>query len=240
MKSGDRYGVASPEESRIGLAGQGIRTLDFDLGKVPGADGSDVFPRETGAHVSLDASPQPRPPGKRGVWRGDLRDRVFARIDTSGGPDACHPWLGALARGYGVISVDNRMVKVMRLVLTWAKGEAPEMPGKHGACACHSCDNPACCNAAHLRWDSQLANQREKAERGRASRRFGPVKTHCKQGHPRSGANLYVSPAGHAQCRACVALAQSRRHLRLRAERLASSSRQSPTTAAVAPQRASR
>jgi hypothetical protein len=109
-------------------------------------------------------------PGRRGVSRGDLKARALAKIDASAGPDACHPWLGAKARGYGVISVDGRMVKVARLVLTWAKGEPPLLPGAHGACALHSCDTRDCCNPAHLRWDTQAANMGEKADRGRAWR----------------------------------------------------------------------
>lgn len=36
-------------------------------------------------------------------------------------------------------------------------------------------------------------------------------KSHCKQGHPFSGDNLYLSPAGRRACRACMAAAHVRR-----------------------------
>lgn len=41
-------------------------------------------------------------------------------------------------------------------------------------------------------------------------------KTHCKHGHPYSGANLYVSPTGKRACRTCGNLRWAKRWLKIR------------------------
>ncbi|WP_442800462.1 HNH endonuclease signature motif containing protein [Sphingopyxis sp. 113P3] len=52
-----------------------------------------------------------------------------------------------------------------RVACTIAHGSPPE--GK--ASALHSCDNPPCCNPAHLRWGSHKENTADAIERDRAS-----------------------------------------------------------------------
>lgn len=100
--------------------------------------------------------------------RMPLVERLFAKIDCSGGPDACHLWTGATqkSRGGGLrgrIGAGGRRGRVWhvhRLVLALATGEEPE-----GLEAAHACDNTLCCNARHLVWATHQSNMRDYARK---------------------------------------------------------------------------
>lgn len=63
-----------------------------------------------------------------------------------GKPNECWPWLGRKGnKGYGVYVVDGACRKVHRLAYAERVGPIPA-----GKLVCHSCDNPPCCNPAHL------------------------------------------------------------------------------------------
>lgn len=97
--------------------------------------------------------------------------RFDARVDRSAGPDGCWPWTGVrLPRGYGFFSVDGRNVYTHRYALERATG-----PLAAGEVARHKCDNPSCCNPAHLERGSQSENIRDAVARRRwpRSRAFG-------------------------------------------------------------------
>lgn len=78
-----------------------------------------------------------------------IADRLWAKVDQSGGPDACWLWQGARAsRGYGTLRINGRggqQFEAHRLVWEMANGAIPA-----GVDVCQSCHNPACCNLAHL------------------------------------------------------------------------------------------
>lgn len=87
--------------------------------------------------------------------------RLLSHIDTSGGPDACHPWMGRLDRdGYGV---HGRGTRVNRTICEAAHGPPPFK----GAEAAHSCDNRPCSNPGHLAWETHAQNVRDQIDRGR-------------------------------------------------------------------------
>jgi hypothetical protein len=90
----------------------------------------------------------------------------FARmVDRSGGVDACWPWTGSTVKGgYGHVGgEDARMVGTHRVALELALGR-PLGPGMR---ACHTCDNPPCCNPRHLFEGTQLDNLRDAVRKGR-------------------------------------------------------------------------
>jgi len=77
--------------------------------------------------------------------------RFEAKIDRSGGLDACHIWIAARSRGeYGVIGIHKdgktRLIAAHRLAFNLANA----VPLADDEYACHDCDNPPCCNPKHL------------------------------------------------------------------------------------------
>ena len=83
------------------------------------------------------------------VRRANLDARFWDRVDRSGGADSCWPWLGEvnyLRGGYGSYDRLGRRIKAHRHALELALGR----PLGTTEFACHHCDNPPCCNPAHL------------------------------------------------------------------------------------------
>lgn len=92
--------------------------------------------------------------------RKPLEERLWALIDRST-PDACWPWLGGKAgKGYGTIRKEVnghwRTAYAHREILRITKGDPPDL----NAHALHSCDNPGCCNPAHLSWGTNSQNRK--------------------------------------------------------------------------------
>lgn len=96
-------------------------------------------------------------------------DRFWSKVDQSGGPDACWPWMGNRhIKGYGRIRVTLERgrysyVTTSRLALELALAR-PLGPGE---LACHRCDNPPCCNPAHLFAGDKRANGQDMSTKGR-------------------------------------------------------------------------
>lgn len=81
------------------------------------------------------------------------------------GPSECWPWKGRVMkarRGYGRLTFDGRMIGAHRMALSLTTGG--DCPGLF---ACHRCDNPVCCNPAHLFWGTHQDNMDDCAAKGR-------------------------------------------------------------------------
>lgn len=102
------------------------------------------------------------------LTRDELTDadveRFESRVDRSAGPDACHLWTAARTTdGYGHMWVGGRRkVRAHRVAYVLAYGVTPA-----GLVVRHRCDNPPCCNPAHLTLGSIRDNVHDTVERGR-------------------------------------------------------------------------
>lgn len=134
-------------------------------------------------------SSQPQPVEPR------LRAKLRINITTG-----CLEWTGATTRPgwHGRISINGRLVMAHRVAYELWVGPIPV-----GLSVLHSCDNPPCCNPAHLFLGSQRENMRDAS----AKRRTGPQIrdwSKCKNGHELAGANVYIHPTtGRRNCRTC-------------------------------------
>lgn len=85
------------------------------------------------------------------------------KIDRSGGPTACWPWKSCVdGGGYGTVTIKNRQLGAHRVAWEEARGEIPP-----GLCVLHTCDNPPCCNPAHMFLGTHLDNANDREAKGR-------------------------------------------------------------------------
>lgn len=104
----------------------------------------------------------PRPPRP-------IAERLAANVDTSAGPDACHPWTGTTDRdGYGTLAVKIgpgrtgwAPRRAHRLAYIEANGPLPA-----DVLVRHTCDNPPCGNLRHLRAGTHGDNMADRAAAG--------------------------------------------------------------------------
>jgi hypothetical protein len=102
-----------------------------------------------------------------------VAERFWEKVDRSGGPEACWPWLGATNKdGYGKFQVwvpetgKQRHVLAHRFALELLTCRQPP-----SVKAMHSCDNPICCNSlSHLDWGTQKQNLQDAAKKSKTAR----------------------------------------------------------------------
>lgn len=129
-------------------------------------------------------------------------ERFWAKVDKT---DGCWNWTACTSHGYGQfkLSKAEKTVRAHRFSYFLHYGEFdPKWR------VLHSCDNPPCVNPAHLRLGTDADNARDRDDRGRNG---NANKTHCPQGHPYSGANLYIASTGKRLCRTCAVAVQATR-----------------------------
>jgi hypothetical protein len=130
-----------------------------------------------------------------------VHDRFWAKVDKT---DGCWLWTGALYRnGYGQFGAAWRESSnwlAHRFAYEALVGPIPD--GLHlDHVKDRGCTSRACVNPAHL----EPVPPRVNVQRGEPA-----TKTHCVNGHPLSGENLYRGPDGRRQCRTCRRIAGAR------------------------------
>lgn len=101
---------------------------------------------EYAAHVAV-RSPKAKAP-KAAAKKPDPIAKFYARIDRSGGKNACHLWIGAVPsnKQYASIHFNGKPQRVHRIAWSLANGYMPESTD----CVLHRCNTPLCCNPDHL------------------------------------------------------------------------------------------
>lgn len=106
----------------------------------------------------------------------------------------CWVWTAALkGAGYGVFRFGGKLVGAHVVSYELLVGQISSDKEID-----HLCGNMACVNPAHL----EPVTHRENLLRGRTIAAAHASRTHCPQGHPYEGRNLYVY-RGMRMCRTC-------------------------------------
>ena len=107
----------------------------------------------------------------KGIAATSPEVRVWRHVEKLG-DDECCPWKGAKNKaGYGIICYgtmyDRHSMAAHRMVWQSIHGEAPI-----GMVVMHSCDNPSCCNPAHLSLGTHQENTEDCIAKGRRSKKY--------------------------------------------------------------------
>ena len=94
-------------------------------------------------------------------------ERFWGKVSKPS-PDACWLWTASIdSKGYGTFKLRRRTWKAHRVAAAITR------PYPVGTLVCHRCDEPRCCNPAHLFWGSQSDNMADCAAKGRLARQQG-------------------------------------------------------------------
>lgn len=116
-----------------------------------------------------------KPSKNKGRVHKPLDERFWAKVDKRE-PDECWEWQGARQiSGYGYLHAGAQAGKRWELAhrLAWFlhAGEEPI----DDLVVCHRCDNPPCCNPAHLFLGTRADNNRDRVSKGRSHSKLTEV-----------------------------------------------------------------
>lgn len=122
-----------------------------------------------------------------------VKERLMSKVRVN--PETgCWEWTAyCMPNGYGKVRIDT-----IGLLAHRAMYEASGLEIPLGLELDHTCRVRHCINPEHLEPVTHLENMR----RGNSPSSAQREQTHCRQGHPLSGENLYVHD-GHRSCRMC-------------------------------------
>jgi hypothetical protein len=100
-------------------------------------------------------------------FRRPLEERFWEKVARRA-LDECWPWLGARDRkGYGAFMMTGEGVRKHRVTASRLAYELAVGPIAEGLAVMHRCDNPPCCNPAHLVAGTIADNNRDMVVKGR-------------------------------------------------------------------------
>lgn len=104
-------------------------------------------------------------------------EAFWQRVDKSG---ECWVWTAARQKfGYGILRFEKRGWLAHRVAFLLTNG-----PITDGLCVLHHCDNPPCCNPAHLFLGTVIDNNKDRDAKGRNRANVG--KTMARYPHRRA------------------------------------------------------
>jgi hypothetical protein len=129
------------------------------------------------------------PLGRRRIPGLTPSERFWSKVHKT---ETCWLWTaGRIGAGYGTIRVGDRAMLAHRFAYEELVGTIPD-----GLELDHLCRVRHCVNPAHL----EAVTGRVNSQRGHHPQGW---RTHCPQGHPYAGNNLYVHN-GKRYCRTCM------------------------------------
>lgn len=109
----------------------------------------------------------------------------------------CWEWQGARnTLDYGQVVINDKRIMVHRLMYwTGVKDFDKSLD------VCHTCDNPPCCNPAHLWIGDPKTNSRDCVQKGR---HYKASNTHCPRGHSYAEHGVRHGKQKWRHCRVCI------------------------------------
>lgn len=99
-------------------------------------------------------------------------DLFWSKVPPSG-PDDCWEWTGKwkLPTGYGMVTIRNNGKRTTATAsrIAYALANSLEDLPERELVVCHTCDNPPCCNPAHLWLGTPKENTDDSVLKGRAA-----------------------------------------------------------------------
>lgn len=127
----------------------------------------------------------------------NLADRFWGKV-AKRGPNECWPWQAYSQRGgYGRIAVKDGRAQPIQYAHRIAWELTHGDPG--AAFVLHSCDNPSCCNPAHLFLGTQADNMRDRDVKGRQRPARGAKNGMAKLSESRVAAIRRLKREGRSQ-----------------------------------------
>lgn len=131
--------------------------------------------------------------------------RFWAKVDKSGGPDSCWPWLGAYVGNHGQFKVAKGF-SIYAHIVSFVLANGPIRTGRgHPIDHDETCVTKGCTNPKHLH---SITDRENALKSGNTVAARNALKTHCPQGHPYSGDNLYLDNGGGRYCKECHRIRQ--------------------------------
>lgn len=145
--------------------------------------------------------------GAKGFQKVPVEERFWSKVDIQG-EDECWPWIASADRnGRGQFWLEGRRHRSPRIA--WALHHG--IPFPEDKLACHSCDNPPCCNPKHIWPGTMSENIADAFQKGRVNtaqlsslKNANRDKTHCKSGHEFTPENTRIDKSGWRSCRTCM------------------------------------
>ena len=110
------------------------------------------------------------------IIRGRTSEQRFWGKVNKDGPtqtgmeSPCWVWTGYRnEHGYGMFGIGDVWGRAHRHSFILENGPLPNLPGYHGACVLHRCDNPPCIRADHLFLGTHGENVADMRQKGRAN-----------------------------------------------------------------------